>query len=56
MYFMEHSYQYGFSISTNPERALIIEGKKQALLACEHFSKASGLQCEIEKSKPALNQ
>jgi len=49
MYFMEHPYPAGFSISTSRERAKVINGKHEALKACEDFAKASGLKCEMEK-------
>jgi len=49
MYFMDHPYQHGFSISTNRERALIINGKKEALMACNNFAKASGLSATLQK-------
>jgi hypothetical protein len=49
MYFMDHPYQAGFSISTNRERAKVFDGRKEAIKACEDYSKASGLKCEIEK-------
>jgi hypothetical protein len=49
MYFMYHPYQHGFSISTNPERAFVIHGKKEALIACDAFAKASGLTTELLK-------
>jgi hypothetical protein len=49
MYFMDHPYPAGFSISTSRERAKVINGKREALNACEDFTKASGLKCEVEK-------
>jgi hypothetical protein len=49
MYFMEHPYGAGFSISTNRERAKIIDGKKEAIKACDHCTAVSGLKCSIEK-------
>jgi hypothetical protein len=49
MYFMEHPYAAGFSISTNRERAKIIDGKKEAIKACDHCTAVSGLKCSIEK-------
>jgi hypothetical protein len=49
MYFMEHPFQAGFSISTNRERAKIIDGRKEAIKACDDLAKASGLKCAIEK-------
>jgi hypothetical protein len=49
MYFMDHPYPAGFSISTNRERAKVFDGKQEAMKACENFTKASGLKCAIEK-------
>jgi len=49
MYFMDHPYPAGFSISTNRERAKFFDGKKEAMNACDDFAKASGLKCAVEK-------
>jgi hypothetical protein len=49
MYFMDHPFPAGFSISTNRERAKVFDGKKEALEACEDNSRASGLKCYFEK-------
>jgi hypothetical protein len=49
MYFMDHPFPAGFSISTNRERAKVFDGKKEALEACDACTKASGLKCDIEK-------
>jgi hypothetical protein len=49
MYFMDHPYPAGFSISSSRERAKVIAGKKEAIKACEDFTKASGMKCAIEK-------
>jgi hypothetical protein len=49
MYFMDHPYPAGFSISTNRERAKVFDGKKEAFIACEDISRASGLKCYFEK-------
>ena len=49
MYFMEHPYPAGFSISTNRELAKIIDGRKEAIKAGDDLAKASGLKCSIEK-------
>jgi hypothetical protein len=46
---MDHPYPAGFSISTNRERAKVFDGKKEAIKACEDFTKDSGLKCSIEK-------
>jgi hypothetical protein len=49
MYFMDHPFPAGFSISTSRERAKVIHGKQEALKACEEFTRACGLKCEVEK-------
>jgi hypothetical protein len=45
MYFAEHPYPTGFSVSTKKEMAVTIEGKEEAMRRCDAFTAASGFNC-----------
>lgn len=47
MYFMDHPFPTGFSISTNLERAAVIEAEAAARQRSEQLRDASGFHCQF---------
>jgi hypothetical protein len=47
MYFMDHPFPTGFSVSTNLERAMAIFGtEEEAIQRCDELQTASGFNCQ----------
>jgi len=54
IFFCQHEGE-GFTVSTDQKKAVVFDDKKQALIACQHFAKASGMRCELRPYKKDIS-
>ena len=50
VYFCRHSGK-GFTVSTDPKKATVFTGKKEAEIACNEFASESGMTCRIMRRR-----
>jgi hypothetical protein len=50
VYFCRHSGK-GFTVSTDPKRAMVFTGKKEAEIARNEFASQSGMTCRIKRRR-----
>jgi hypothetical protein len=48
VYFCTHLGK-GFTVSTDPKKAVVFAGKKEAEIACNEFASESGMKCRVKR-------
>jgi hypothetical protein len=51
MFFMDHPFPTGFSVSSKQQLAVTIEGTEKAMKLCEQLRAASGFNCGFVRIK-----